>query len=41
LDGKTVKKQDAVVSKAAFAELASALEKWSYLTGLAEQLKGL
>lgn len=34
-------KQDLDLSKSAFVKSAGALEKWSYLTGFAEQLKGL
>jgi hypothetical protein len=36
-----VVKQDAESSKSAFVVSASALEKWSTLTGLSEQIKGL
>lgn len=36
-----VLKEDINSSKSAFVASAGALEKWSYLTGFAEQLKGL
>lgn len=36
-----VSKQDMDSSKSAFVKSAEALEKWSFLTGLAEQVKGL
>ncbi|KAI5061163.1 hypothetical protein GOP47_0023668 [Adiantum capillus-veneris] len=36
-----VSKQDIDLSKSAFVKSAGALEKWSFLTGFAEQLKGL
>ncbi len=39
--GGPVVKKDAESSKSAFVVSASALEKWSTLTGLSEQIKGL
>eukprot|EP00250_Pteridium_aquilinum_P011788 c20303_g1_i1 orf=211-864(+) len=36
-----VSKQDLDTSKSAFVKSAGALEKWSFLTGFSEQLKGL